>query len=71
MRLKLFKEFNNSISSICIKCGNEFWGDFDICDDCKDSDLEPDEKIEIEEPSNKELPSFGIPTTRSQNLYYL
>lgn len=71
MKLKLFKEFI-SISSICHKCGEEYWGDEDICDDCKDSDLESyeDEEENIER-KKRNLPFFGVPTTKSQNLYYL
>lgn len=71
MKIKLFKEFS-SISNICSKCGEEYWGDNDVCDDCKDSDLEVGEveKQNIEK-KKKHLPFFGVPTTKSQNLYYL
>lgn len=70
MKIKLFEEFN-SMSDTCSKCGEEFWGDTDICDDCKDSDLES-EKIEKDEnkKDKKHLPFFGVPTTKSQNIYY-
>lgn len=71
MKIKLFREFN-SFSNICIKCGEEYWGTDDCCEDCKDFDLE-DEEIEkiIRTEDSKSLPFFHVPTTKSQNIYNL
>lgn len=62
---------SNLVSDTCIKCGEEYWGESDICDDCKDSDLEEKEVEEAPEKKKKQLPFFGVPTTKSQNNYYL
>jgi hypothetical protein len=69
MKIKLFREFN-SIAQVCQKCGEEYWEDQDYCNDCCDTDLE---EKEIKKPDSKvkqELPIFGVPTPRSQNIYY-
>lgn len=60
------------MSDTCIKCGEEYWGDEDTCDDCKDFDLENDDDHEDSNGEEKnKLPFFGVPTTKSQNTYYL
>jgi hypothetical protein len=69
MRLMTYEQWS-AVASKCEKCGGEFWGDSDTCPDCRDSNLEP---TDAQEPrrSERHLPSFGIPTTKSQNIYYL
>ena len=71
MRIKLFEQYTREMSSVCGKCGEEFWSEDEICDDCKDSDLESKDYLTPEENEEKQLPFFNIPTTKSQNLYYL
>ena len=71
MRIKLFEQYTQEMSSICDRCGEEFWGEDETCDDCKDSDLESKDYLTPEENEEKQLPFFNIPTTKSQNLYYL
>jgi hypothetical protein len=71
MRIKLFEQFTQEMLSVCGKCGEEFWDEDEICDDCKDSDLESKDYLTPEEDEEKHLPFFNIPTTKSQNLYYL
>ncbi len=71
MRLKSFEQWHLS-PAVCTSCGEEHWGDTDRCDDCKDADLEPTAEPKPE-PRTREprLPRFGVPTTKSQNIYYL
>ena len=69
MRIKLFREFN-SMSNVCIKCGEEFCGDDECCQDCKDTDVEEKHIEPKERKLKEELPMFGVPTPRSQNIYY-
>ncbi len=76
MVIKSFNEWQDGMSSICPKCGQEFWGHSETCDDCKDSDLEevPEKPVTVaarDQGARRDLPRFGVPTTRSQNIYYL
>lgn len=71
MRVKMFEEFNNQISHTCDRCGEEFWGDDGCCDDCKDTDLEDEEDYIVRPEEEKRLPSFEVPMTKSQNIYFL
>lgn len=58
-------------SNFCDKCGEElFDNDYDLCYKCRNGE-EVDNDIEPTENDKKELPSFGVEATRSQNIYYL
>lgn len=72
MKVARFSQWSSSTPSACTSCGGEVWDDADKCDDCKDSDLEPEAKAQPEpSPRLPRLPRFGVPTTKSQNIYYL
>jgi hypothetical protein len=73
MIIKTFEDFQDTFSRICDRCGEEYWGDSDLCDDCKDSDNEQIIDIVPEYKKNNKviLPKFDLPTTRSQNIYNL
>lgn len=73
--LKVMKSVvRESVGSIfCDKCGEElFDDDYDLCYKCRSGeDADNVDDVEPTENDKKELPSFGVETTRSQNIYYL
>lgn len=73
--LKVIKSaVKESVESIfCDKCGEElFDDDYDLCYKCRSGENANNvDYVEPTENDKKELPSFGVETTRSQNIYYL
>jgi hypothetical protein len=73
--MKYLKKYNifieSSETSLCDKCGEElFDDDYNLCYKCRSGeDIEND--VNIPKKDRKELPSFGVETTPSQNIYYL
>ena len=73
MKIRTFEDWSGGMSSPCDRCGEEHWGEDDVCDDCRDSDLGdgPSDPATPTERVPSDLPSFGVRTTKSQNIYYL
>lgn len=72
MRIRSFESWRDGADR-CSSCGELHWGDADRCDDCRDAELEREEEGPTP-PTTRPgptLPKFGVPTTKSQNIYYL
>lgn len=71
MVIEGFEEWTRRVSDTCERCGQEFWGESGVCDDCRDSDLNDEETVKLPQRNRPALPSFGVSTTKSQNIYFL
>jgi len=70
MRFMTFEQWS-AAAETCENCGDKFWGDSDKCPGCRDSEVGPTEDPAPRRVQARDLPTFGVPTTKSQNIYYL